>query len=51
MDPSEANDRLPRDLIVAKLEAYGLAKESLHFIADYLTCRKLRAKVAFSYSD
>ena len=51
MDLSKVYDCLPHDLIVAKLEAYGLAKESLHFIADYLTCRKLRAKVAFSYSD
>ena len=51
MDLSKVYDCLPHDLIVAKLEAYGLAKESLHFIADYLTCGKLRTKVAFSYSD
>ena len=35
MDPSEANDRLPRDLIVAKLEAYGLAKESIQLTSNF----------------
>ena len=35
MDPSEANDRLPRDLIVAKLEAYDLAKESIQLTSNF----------------
>ena len=37
MDLSKAYDCLPHDLMVAKLEAYGLAKESLQLISDYLS--------------
>ena len=32
-------DCLPHELMVAKLEAYGLAKESIHLISDYLSHR------------
>ena len=45
MDLSKAYDCLPRDLMVAKLEAYGLAKESLQLISDYLSYRKQRTKI------
>ena len=31
--------------MVAKLEAYGLAKESLQLISNYLSYRKQRAKI------
>ena len=37
MGLSKAYDCLPHDLMVAKLEAYGLAKESLQLISDYLS--------------
>ena len=40
MDLSKAYDCLPHDLMVAKLEAYGISKESLQLISDYLSCRK-----------
>ena len=34
---SKTYDCLPHDLMVAKLKAYGLAKESLQLISDYLS--------------
>ena len=40
MDLSKAYDCLPHDLMVAKLEAYDLAKESLQLISYYLSYRK-----------
>ena len=40
MDLSKAYDRLPHDLMVAKLEAYSLAKESLQLRSEYLSYRK-----------
>ena len=40
MDLSKAYDCLPHDLIIAKLEAYGLDTNSLRFLFDYLSCRK-----------
>ena len=51
MDLSKAYDCLPHDLMVAKLEAYGLAKESLQLISDYLSYRKQRTKIGSTYSD
>ena len=51
MDLSKAYDCLPHDLMVAKLEAYGLAKESLQLISDYLSYRKQRTKIGSAYSD
>ena len=51
MDLSKAYDCLPHDLMVAKLEAYGLAKESLQLISDYLSYRKQRTKIGSKYSD
>ena len=44
MDLSKAYDCLPLDLMVAKLKACGLAKESLQLISDYLSYRKQRTK-------
>lgn len=49
-DLSKAFDTLPHDLIIAKLEAYGLSDKSLELIYDYLTCRKQRCKVGSTYS-
>ena len=40
MDLSKAYDCLPHDLMVAKLEAYGISKEGLQLISDYLSYRK-----------
>ena len=51
MDLFKAYDCLPHDLIFAKLEAYGLTKESLQLISDYLSYRKQRTKIGSAYSD
>ena len=51
MDLSKAYVCLPHDLMVAKLEAYGLAKESLQLICDYLSYRKQTTKTGSAYSD
>ena len=48
---SKAYDCLPHDLMAAKLEAYGLAKESLQLISDYLSYCKQRTKPGSAYSD
>ena len=50
MDPSKAYDCLPHDLIVAKFEAYGLSKDNLKLLLDYLEGRKQRVKIGSSYS-
>ena len=47
MDLSKAYDCLPDDLMVAKPEAYDLAKESLQLKSDYLSYRKIGS----AYSD
>ena len=51
MDLSKAYDCLPHDLMVSKLEAYGLAKASLQLINDYQGYRKQRTKIGFTDSD
>ena len=51
MDLLEAYDCLPHDLLVPKLEAYDLAKESLQLISDYLSFRKQRRKIGSAYND
>ena len=51
MDLSKAYDCLPHGLMVIKLEVYGLAKESLQSISDYLSYRKQRTKIGSTYSD
>ena len=37
VDLSKAYDYLPHDLMVAKVEAYDISKESLQLISDYLS--------------
>ena len=51
MDLSKAYDCLPHDLIIAKLEAYGLDTNSLRFLFDYLSCRKQRTKMRSAYTN
>ena len=51
MDLSKAYGCLPHDLIIAKLEAYGLDKCSLNLIFYYLTGRKQRTRIGSSFSS
>ena len=51
MDLSRAYDCLPHELLVAKLEAYGVGKAALNLISNYLSHRKQRTKIGSSYSD
>ena len=50
MDLSKAYDCLPHDLLVAKLEAYGVDNDSLNLLLDYLSFRKQRTKVGSAYT-
>ena len=50
MDLSKANDCLPHDHLIAKLEAYGVSINSLELIYSYLTDKKQRVKVGTSFS-
>ena len=50
MDLSKAYDCLPHNLLIAKLEAYGLGNDSLNLLLDYLSFRKQRTKVGSAYS-
>ena len=40
----------PHGLIIAKFEAYGLSKNSLKLLLDYLEGQKPRVKIGYSYS-
>ena len=51
MDLSKAYDCIPHDLLIAKLEAYGLDKTCLHLLRDYLSNRKQRTRIGSSFSD
>ena len=51
MNLSKTSDFLPHDLLVAKFEAYGIDKNGLNLIHNYLTNRKQRTKISSSYSD
>ena len=50
-DLSKAFDCLPHDLLLAKLKAYGLGNISITFLRNYLTGRKMRVRIASSFSD
>ena len=50
MDLSKAYDCLPHDLLLAKLDAYGIGCDALTLINDYLTNRKQRVKIGSTYS-
>ena len=45
MDLSNAFDCLPHDLILLKLEAYGLSEKSINLLNSYLSGRKQCVKV------
>ena len=50
MDLSKAFDFLPHDLLVAKLEAYGLDTKTLKHMLSYLSGRKQCVKIRNSFS-
>ena len=51
MDLSKAYDHIPHDLLIAKLEAYGLDKTILHLLRDYFSNWKQMTKIGSSFSD
>ena len=51
MDFSKAYDCIPRQILIAKLEAYGLHKNSLNLLSDYLSGRKQRTKIGSVFSE
>ena len=50
MDLSKAYDCLHHDLLIARLEAYGLENGSLKLLLDSVTFRKQRTKVGSAFS-
>ena len=51
MDLSKAYGCIPHQLLIAKLEAYGLYKNSLKLLADYLRGRKQRTKIGSVFTE
>jgi hypothetical protein len=51
MDLSKAFDCLPHNLLMLKLEAYGLSENSLKLLKSYLENRRQRIKIGNNYSD
>ena len=51
MDLSRAYDCVSHDLIIAKLEAYGVGKNHLRLIQNYLSQRQQRVKVGSPFSE
>ena len=45
MDLSKAHDCISHNLLIAKLDCYGVDKASIRLLLDYLTRRKARTKV------
>ena len=50
MDPSKAYDNLNHDLLIAKLEAYGLSAEFLSYRQSYLNKRLQKTNVNCDFS-
>ena len=51
MDLSKAFDSLNHDLLLAKLEAYGLDNNAVSFMRSYLTNRLQGCKISNSFSE
>ena len=51
MDISKAFDCLPHNLLMLKLEAYGLSENSLNLLKSYLENRRQRIKIGNNYSE
>ena len=51
MDLSKTYDCVNHDLIIAKLETYGVGENSLRFILNYLSQRQQRVKFGSSFSE
>ena len=51
IDLSKVYDCLHHDLLMVKVEAYGLDKPSLNLVNDYLRFRKQSRKIGSSYGD
>ena len=51
MDSSKAYDYVNHDLIIAKLQAYGVGVNSLRLVQNYLSQRKQKVKVSSSSSE
>ena len=51
MDLSKAYDCISHELVIAKLECYGLDEISLKLILNYLSHRKQRTKIGSSFSS
>ena len=51
MDLSKAYDCISHELVIAKLECYGLDEISLKLILNYLSHRKQRTKTGASFSS
>ena len=51
MDLSNNYDCIPHNLLIAKLECYGVDKASSRLLLDYLNRRKQRTKICSSFSS
>ena len=51
MDVSKEYNSIPHELLIAKLKAYGLHKNSLNLLADYIRRRKQRVKIGSAFSE
>ena len=51
VDLSKTYDCISHNLLIAKLECFGVDKASLRLLLAYLTCRKQRNKIGSSFSS
>ena len=51
MDLSKAYDCIPYDLLIAKMDAYGLNKKALKLVYSYLKNRIQRVKTSSTFSS